>query len=220
MIKRKTGLQLGDYLQENVFGPPGIPPGRLTLGGEEEMLARLVPTTKYDENGVLVPVTAGLSSLWPEPGQREHYGGIDLHGSAPDFLHVLSGIFLDPNGPILEQSTIESMLEPQVKDEARLKRHLVDDAIPMFINAAYASVSTEIRVNYGLSGLLSLEDIPGQRKAGSLSWGGLPNCNWWIDREAGVAGVNMMSLLPAGLDAPIDLLKEFEKDIYRQIASK
>ena len=43
-------------------------------------------------------------------------------------------------------------------------------------------------------------DVPGRRHAGSLSWVGLGNVNYWIDRASGLAGMWAAQLIPLRMD--------------------
>jgi methyl acetate hydrolase len=56
--------------------------------------------------------------------------------------------------------------------------------------------------------------------AGSLSWAGLANCSFWIDRQNGVGGYWATQILPFidGVSYPGYL--EFETSIYQSIAAK
>jgi len=58
------------------------------------------------------------------------------------------------------------------------------------------------------------EDLPGRRRAGSLSWAGLANVHFWIDRSSGIAAVWSAQLLPWFDDAAERGLDAFEHAVY------
>ncbi|HXG97417.1 MAG TPA: serine hydrolase domain-containing protein [Gemmatimonadales bacterium] len=56
------------------------------------------------------------------------------------------------------------------------------------------------------------------RSAGSLSWAGLYNTEFWVDPKRGVGGVLMMQYLPFYDEAAIRTLRDFEAAVYEQLA--
>jgi CubicO group peptidase (beta-lactamase class C family) len=58
---------------------------------------------------------------------------------------------------------------------------------------------------------------PGMRSAGSLSWSGVFNTYFWIDPDKQMAALLLMQLLPANDDRAVDLLREFERLVYRHL---
>jgi hypothetical protein len=73
--------------------------------------------------------------------------------------------------------------------------------------------------NHSLVGALS-------RKKGSKSglwsahWGGLPNLQWWVDRERGVCGLVSMQLIPPGDPLCLDLAKAFREGVVQAFGGK
>jgi methyl acetate hydrolase len=58
---------------------------------------------------------------------------------------------------------------------------------------------------------------PRYRSAGSLSWAGIFNTEFWIDQERHIAAVQMMQLLPFYDDGAVRTLQEFEELVYRSL---
>jgi CubicO group peptidase (beta-lactamase class C family) len=56
--------------------------------------------------------------------------------------------------------------------------------------------------------------VAGLRSAGSLSWGGIQNTHFWIDRQRSIAAVVLMQFLPYYDPLALDLLRGFERDVY------
>lgn len=69
-------------------------------------------------------------------------------------------------------------------------------------------------INYSVGGQISEKGWVNGRKAGSMSWSGLPNLNWVIDRESGIAFLYFSQLLPAGDAVSRATLERFEYAIY------
>ena len=62
--------------------------------------------------------------------------------------------------------------------------------------------------------LITAEHVPGLRSAGSLSWGGIDNTYFWVDRTRGVAGVIMMQFLPFADTKALATYEAFERGVY------
>jgi methyl acetate hydrolase len=73
------------------------------------------------------------------------------------------------------------------------------------------------RDKFGLGFQISASGEPAYRSAGSLSWAGIYNTEFWIDPKRGVGGVLMMQYLPFYDDAAIRTLREFERAVYAQL---
>lgn len=72
----------------------------------------------------------------------------------------------------------------------------------------------DAKMDYGLGGIVNLERGPEGRKEGTISWGGLPNCYWWLDLEAGVSGTLFMTLFPMADQVAGELFNKFQKAVY------
>ena len=62
--------------------------------------------------------------------------------------------------------------------------------------------------------------MPGKRSAGSLSWGGINNTYFWIDRTRGITGVIMMQFLPFADRKALALYDAFERGVYQAASAK
>jgi len=71
------------------------------------------------------------------------------------------------------------------------------------------------RDKWGLGFLITTRRTPGKRSAGSLSWGGINNTYFWIDRSRGVAGVILMQFLPFADSKALSVYDAFERGTYQ-----
>jgi CubicO group peptidase (beta-lactamase class C family) len=60
-------------------------------------------------------------------------------------------------------------------------------------------------------------DAKRYRSAGSMSWAGIFNTEFWIDPEQQVGGVLLMQILPFYDDGAIRTLQNFEEAVYRAV---
>ena len=73
------------------------------------------------------------------------------------------------------------------------------------------------RDKWGLGFLITTDEVPGKRSAGSLSWGGINNTYFWVDPKRGVAGVILMQVLPFADPKALAAYDAFERQIYRLV---
>jgi CubicO group peptidase (beta-lactamase class C family) len=61
------------------------------------------------------------------------------------------------------------------------------------------------------------KDSETYRRAGSMSWAGIYNTEFWIDPQRKIGGVLLMQTLPFYDDGAIRTLREFEAAVYRAV---
>ncbi|KAG7146377.1 ML-236A carboxylate methylbutanoyltransferase mlcH like protein [Verticillium longisporum] len=71
--------------------------------------------------------------------------------------------------------------------------------------------------DWGLGGLLIDGHAHGHRRKGALMWSGAANIFWWIDREAGVAGLFGTQIMPAAEPITEQYIKAFEDEMYSRV---
>jgi hypothetical protein len=64
--------------------------------------------------------------------------------------------------------------------------------------------------------MVTLADVPGGRKVGSVSWGGLPNLSWVLDRKTSIALLYASQLMPTGDAETRNVFKKFEAVVYAE----
>ena len=135
-------------------------------------------------------------------------------GAAPDRLRramILGGGALD-GARVLSEETVASMSKPG-SDAAKLTAQKTTNPglgcdIDLFPG---------IDKTYTLGFMRNEADVPGMRRAGSLSWAGVMNTHYWIDPTTGVTGVIMMQHLPFVDDDAMAAYGAFEKAVYAAI---
>jgi len=85
--------------------------------------------------------------------------------------------------------------------------------------SAQPNTSNDFDPSPGLKGWslgfsVNREPGPNGRRRNSQAWGGLGNCYYWIDREAGAAGVFCAQLLPFADRRALDAFGAFERAVY------
>jgi len=138
------------------------------------------------------------------------FGGQGIYSSMPDYLTFLLSI-LRNDGKILPAALVNDIFTPQLHGAA-------SDAIWNSLqsptgNSAAGEICPDIPFNWGLGGLLFMADDVGRRKKGTISWGGLTNCFWSIDRENGLALAFGTQLLPPGDKRCEGVISEVERAV-------
>jgi methyl acetate hydrolase len=205
LVERVSGNPLDTYLREHILDPLGMPDTHFTLPEREQ--PRLATAHARLADGTLVE-----QPREPLPPATFLHGGDGLVSAARDYLRflrmLLGGGELD-GVRVLEAATVDRMGRNQIGELAAGTAGSVNAAISNDFDFFPGSVD-----RFGLGFLINTEPVPGGRSAGSLTWAGLYNCYYWIDRESGVTGLLLTQILPFGDARVLELLADFERAVY------
>ncbi|KAF7872200.1 hypothetical protein EAF04_003125 [Stromatinia cepivora] len=223
MVERVNGnISLEEYFKKNVWGPLGMDSITFHPVQHPEIFSKLIAMSER-EGGVTQFGTsdnpegkAKYTSQVPfNPANENCYGGAGAFGSPVDYFKCLHSICSD-DGRLLKSETIDEMFKPQLNEASR-KELMRELSIPE-INGCMGAFPQGLKADFGLGGIINLEDIGGRSK-GSMAWGGYPNLLWWINRKDGVCGIWGSQLLPPG-DSKINrLFYTFEEEMYRRTSA-
>lgn len=174
MVERVNDNQsLTEYLLANVLKPLDITDVTFHIDAQREMQDRM----------------ADLSIRDPEQGNKVKYaendltkdesiddmGGGGAFASPASFMKILRTLLAN-DGKVLRPDTVDQMFEPQLNDAGQ--RALMEKLQIPAVNAVYGALPPEVKKNWAFAGLMNCDDIQDRRKAGSVSWIGLPNMSW------------------------------------------
>ncbi|OJD37426.1 beta-lactamase [Diplodia corticola] len=186
------------------------------------------------------PANPSLLVPIPDPSAptTDDFGGGGLVATAPALLAIYAAILHDADDDdddnnnneqpplLLTRATAAEIFTPQLDAASRRGLRSIETVDP----GALCGVPRGSPIQYGLGGLLNVEDVVvlipsgdggrGQRrgrKEGSLAWSGMRNFYFWIDRRAGVAGLQAMHHLPCGDERTVGLLGAFEGAVYEAV---
>jgi CubicO group peptidase (beta-lactamase class C family) len=148
------------------------------------------------------------------PQEPEFFmGGGGLYSTGPDYLKFCQ-VFLHEgsfNGArIVKPETVAMMAQNQIGD---IKVGLLKTVQPEASNDA--EFFPGMVKKWGLGFMISEEDAPTGRSAGSLAWAGLANTYFWIDPKRRVTGVILTQLLPFADGDVLRLFQQFESQVYK-----
>jgi methyl acetate hydrolase len=209
LVEQVSNQSLEVYFRENIFEPLGMKDCGFLIGSEQRSR---VPT---------LAVRQADGSLQPEPfemPQRPEFfiGGGGAFGTPRDYIRLLQALL---NGGVLDgvrilrPETVESMRTNQIGD---LNVHEMRTVAPRITNSF--DQFPDHRHKWGYSFDINTQPGPHGRAAGSISWGGLLNCYFWIDPAKDVAGALFTQLRPFFDDRVIALYNAFESRLYQALA--
>ncbi len=206
LVEKISGLALDDYFRRRIFAPLQMSDTFYDVPQAKQ--PRLVAAHRRQVDGSLVKLP-----VQPRPTGFKPVGGGGLSSTAGDYIRftrmLLNGGILD-GARILSAGSVEAMAQNQIGSVGvpalRSSAPTVSDDFSFIADG---------RDKWGLGFLITTDAVPGKRSAGSLSWGGVNNTYFWVDRASGVAGVIMMQFLPFADRKALALYDAFERGVYR-----
>lgn len=177
VVEKVTGRALGEHMAEHLFQPLGM----ADTGFRRDTLLprvgdRTVPTSRRDAGtGELV---SGNEPFSTPANPRIHSGGAGLHTTAVDHARLLQALLQSlagGDGAILKKETVEEMFRPQLTD---VQKQWLRFVTGLFRESFVPDFEKGMPVDYGISGLINMEDEPGKRRKGSMMWSGMYNGHW------------------------------------------
>ncbi|KAI1175391.1 beta-lactamase/transpeptidase-like protein [Nemania sp. FL0916] len=212
-VERVTGLSLQRYFEENIFRPVDARDIVFSshMHTRPDLQARIVDMSKRDPTN---PRKAIRSNAKPQHNERGGcFGGLGLFASPVDFLKVIRGILTtDEDQNLLSTKGVEEFFRPCLSEKAKASLNAiltVEEA-----RVGMGNLPASVAKNWALGGIVNEGDVPGGRKAGTMTWTGLPNLTWFVDRTSGLCGLYSGQLYPPA-DAKVgELSGMFEQGIY------
>jgi CubicO group peptidase (beta-lactamase class C family) len=208
MVETVSGQRLDAYVAEHVSGPLGMS----DTGFE-------VPPASEERLSAVYRRPDGGGPLEEQPFEvpaANYSGGAGLVSTALDYARFLRMMLHDgelDGARVLSPASVAALATDQI---AGIVAGRGTTAMPVMSNDFDASEGGT--AGHGLGGVVSRQPSPGRRAAGTLSWAGLANTFFWIDRAQGVAGALFTQILPFWDARAVDLLREFEAAVYAEVA--
>ncbi|KAK6609327.1 beta-lactamase family protein [Botrytis cinerea] len=218
---RKSQWQhlLGKILQKEHMGPLGIENITFHPTQHPEIFSKLIAMSKREGGITRYGTTdnatgkAQYTSQVPfDPATKDCQGGAGTFGSPVDYFKCLQSICAN-DGKLLKSETVDEMFKPQLSEASR-KGLMKALSVPE-VNEVFGAFPKGLKADWGLGGIMNLEDIGGRSK-GSIAWGGYPNLQWWINRKDGMCGIWGSQLIPPGDPKTNRLVTAFEEEMYRK----
>jgi CubicO group peptidase (beta-lactamase class C family) len=206
VIEAVSGAPLDEFLRRNILDPLAMIDTSYSVPPEQE--ARLVAAHRR-----LGDDTIAKEANQPPPAFSPPAGGGGLTSTAADYTRFTRMLLNDgalDGVRILAPETVELMGQNQI---GTLSVSALKSALPDR-SRDFAFVA-DGRDKFGLGFLITADEVEGKRSPGSLSWGGISNTYFWVDRARGIAGVILMQFLPFADPHALAVYDAFERGVYR-----
>ena len=202
VIEAVAGARLDALLRETVLDPLGM--SETAHVPAPDLRARLASMHQREAGGSVSPLDMG-----PRAALEVVPGGGGMFGPVGDYMKFL-GAWLNDGAGVLRPETVAWAVQgsPAVLPLASVDPRL-SGALDFFPGLKKSWACSFLRLD---------EPAPTGRPAGSLSWGGLGNLYFWIDRENGVAAMWASQLFPFMDEASLGGALKFEAALYEGLA--
>ncbi|PSK54322.1 hypothetical protein B9Z65_3441 [Elsinoe australis] len=213
VLERITGETLDSYMAKNMWPQLGVKDFTFYPDKHPEMKKRLAELTGRDDK-------SGRVVNYPLPflntGSVDCFGGHGGYSTVEEYIKVLQSILVNDE-KLLKKETVEQMFKPQLTQESRAALQQTVNT-PEIVKLFIGDFPDSKQYDWGLGGILVEKDNEGRRRKDTLIWSGMPNCFWFIDREAGVCGVFGTQVLPPGDSMVEETIKTFEYDMNERLS--
>ena len=212
LVEVVSGQRLEDYFREHIFAP--LKMNDTSYNVAEAKGPRLV--AQQQRAGEHMDGAVELQK--PQPGLTvaAPVGGGGLASTADDYGRFvrmfLNGGTLD-GVRVLKAETVALMGQNQI---GAVSVPALKVALPRSADFTFIA---DGRDKWGYGFLITVDQVPGKRSPGSLSWGGINNTYFWIDPARGIAGVIMMQYLPFADPKALAVYDAFERGAYKLVSA-
>jgi len=210
LVEVLSGQKLEDYFREHIFAP--LKMNDTFYDVPEAKGPRLV--AQQQRAGEHMDGAVELQD--PQPGLTiaAPVGGGGLASTADDYGRfmrmLLNGGTLE-GLPVLKPETVALMGQNQI---GAVSVPALKSALPRSADFTFVA---DGRDKWGLGLLITVDQVPGKRSPGSMSWGGINNTYFWIDPTRGIAGVIMMQYVPFADAKALAVYDAFELGAYQLV---
>jgi CubicO group peptidase (beta-lactamase class C family) len=209
-VEKVSGLSLQEYLRGHVFGPLGMADTTFQPTAEQQSRRSRMHARTGDTSFAVIDFDL--------PAEPEFFmGGGGLYSTGRDYLRflraLLNGGELDGDR-ILEAETVEEANRNQIGDIQVTKLVTVQPG-----SSNDAEFYPGMPKRWGLAYMISVEEAPTGRSAGSLAWAGLANTYFWLDPSRHVTGLILTQILPFADAAVVNLFGRFERAVYDSVTA-
>jgi methyl acetate hydrolase len=208
VVEKVDGRSIDRFCQEEIFNPLEM----FNTYFETNTVTKRLASVK------LRGVTGGFENAnqFVPLARPERYGmGQACHGTARDFMKLLRLVLSDGvyNGRrVMSDSAVALLKDNQIGD-LRLP-------FPMKSNIDQVSADLDILplltvpMTHTAGFARNEVNVPGRRRAGSLSWAGFLNTHFWIDPQSGIAAVLFSHFAPFNDARFQEVYSTFERSVY------
>jgi methyl acetate hydrolase len=211
LVEAMSGVPLDVYFRDRIFTPLGMKDSGFVTTAEQR--ARQARLHLRQPDGSLIP-----QPLEPPATAAEFWsGGGPLYSTGRDYLQFLQMLLNQGswNGARLLRPETVALMEQN--HTGAIPAGILKTENPALSNDVDLFPGAQIR--WGLGFMLNVDAGPNGRSAGTVSWGGIFNTYYWLDRARRVTGLIMTQILPFADRQVLALYGRFERAIYEALAA-
>lgn len=205
MVEAASGMSLGEYFAEHLTGPLGM--NDTAFVHTKSMLERAsaVHARMPDASFAVMDLPA------PESPEFEMGGG-GLFGTMGDYARFIRMVLNDGELDGVRVLAPETVAQMVSNNMGGLRVSKLATAAPQFSNDA--EMFADVEKSWGLTFQIHEQADKLGCPEGTLSWAGLANSYFWIDRTNGVGGCYLSQILPFADQGSIDLFYDVQRTVY------
>ncbi len=210
LVATVAGRPIEHFVAEEILEPLGM---RSTVFETDGVRDRLADVSLKTADGGFMPIEHG------PPSRPEFYHmGNALYSTPTDYLRFLRCV--------LNQGELDGrrLVTPETMRLAYTAQ-TGDVKVPSpVLTSLRQDVCLDVELlpdtdfTHTAVSFMNLNDVPGRRSAGSLTWGGVQHTLYWIDPYTEVAGLFFTQMLPFWDPALIRVFEVFERAAYDELA--
>lgn len=215
LVERLVGTSFEEYIEDNIAKPLGVESFTWHLSRKPDVEKKLMRMSTRKDDGTLAD---GPNPFWSEP--LKEGGGAGMYANIHDFTRVLADLLKD-SPVLLNRSSVDQMFTPQFAPGSSALHDLRANGEIVYRCTLDDSMEGVV-ANQGLGGLLVEKDVKREeyfRPAGTLSWSGLPNLSWGINRERGLATFFATQVSPWADRKTWDVVARFETAVWKSLSA-
>ncbi|KAF2867507.1 beta-lactamase/transpeptidase-like protein [Massariosphaeria phaeospora] len=213
LVARLNNVSFEDYVTKHIAKPLHLKAFTWHLSRHPEVGKKLMASSFRGEDGKLVP---GTTPPWPEPVGEG--GGAGIFTTVHDYTRVLADLLKD-KPVLLSPSSIDQFFSPQFAPGSGPAQGMVTNDEQTW-GPVLGAHTDGVSMNHGLGGALVMEDVDRKdyfKPKGTLTWSGMLNLMWSVNRERGLALFYATQVLPWNDAKTFKLASDFETAVWREI---
>ncbi len=210
LLEAVSGIKLGEWMRKEIFDPLGMSDTAYQCSSEMEERKAAVHILTKDR-------WKALPTEPPSTVAEFDSGGGGLFSTAIDYAKFIQMILCEgklAEHEILSKQTVSAMSSNNMGHLRVTPVTSIDHNL-----SADFEFMRGVPKSWGLTFQINEDTVVGGRNAGSLSWAGLFNTHFWIDRTSGFGALLMTQTLPFMIPQVAALLNEFEQTLYQSLAA-
>lgn len=207
IVEKLSGKNLETYFRDHIFAPLGMADTSYSVPDDRQPRMTVAHHRRPDG-------TFQVDAVQPPMLVAQPIGGGGLASTASDYVRFLQ--------MLLNQGTLNGARIVSPETIAVMGRNHIGNVGVRALKTAMPERSSDFtfvtdgRDKFGIGFMITADDKPARRSAGSLSWGGIYNTYFWVDPASGIAGVIMMQFLPFADSKALAVYEAFERAVYQQ----